>query len=120
MNVFVSQRMNGLTIEEILEERERVKKVLKKMFPKRQINIIDNITDNVGDQGDMIGKDLSCMSKADYIFFTANSTEGYKGCEIERTFAAYYDLNRIDEYEVYTDDGPKFGYSIVLPLGGAV
>ena len=121
MNVFVSQPMDGMKMEDILAERDRVKNVLKKMFPKRQINIIDNITDNITDNdGDMLGKDLSLIFKADYIFFTAESRRGHRGCEMEVMFAEYYNVRRIEEIEMFTDDGPTYGYWIRLPFGGAV
>lgn len=103
MKVFISQPMLGKTKDEILKDRERIKKYMEDTY-KEPIEIIDSyITEEVPETVTNSGvwymaKSLELMSKADLVFFAKDFRKG-KGCIIEFVIASSYEMQC--EYELY-------------------
>lgn len=97
--VFISQPMNGKTDDEILKERCRIIKNLKKELGK--IEVIDSIIkenpkDNVNIPLWYLAKSLELLSEADIVYF-AKGYDKYRGCIVEHMCAIIYDMKIIME-----------------------
>jgi len=102
MKIFVSQPMSGLSENEIMETRKRVVDLLKKKFPGRNIDVIDQYHQDIPKDAHplkYLGSDIAMMADADIIVFA----EGYiksRGCYIERQVANTYGLDCLFESEL--------------------
>lgn len=102
MKVFISQPMLDKTKEEILKDRERIKKYIEETY-EEPVEIIDSyITEEVPETVTNSGiwymaKSLECMSKADLVFFAKDFRKG-RGCTIEYDIALSYEMQC--EYEL--------------------
>lgn len=100
-NVMISQPMNGKSLEEIIEERKDIIKVLK----KEGYNVMDTIIKNTGNKLEDIHyllASLEFLINADYIFFM-QGWEKSRGCKIEHLVAVEYGKkimyeNKIENY----------------------
>lgn len=96
MKVFISQPMLGKTKDEILKDRERIKKYIEDTY-KEPVEIIDSyIAEEVPETVTTPGvwymaKSLECMSRADLVFFAKDFRKG-RGCTIEYDIALSYEM----------------------------
>ena len=103
MKVFISQPMNGLSEEEILGNRDRAIKYLKKTYGE-DVDIIDsyfgdNITiEATNEPAYYLGKSIEMMADADLVFF-AKGWKKARGCCIEEKVASEYGIARKYEEE---------------------
>lgn len=109
IRIFISQPMNGKTIEEIKEERERiVKAVLSRCCA--ECEVIDNIIhdDAPEDVNGVwhLGKSIQQMYDADVVIFSRDYPTA-RGCLIEHDVAMKYNMTVC--YEL-TDDVYSIGY----------
>lgn len=97
--VFISQPMRGLTDEEILKERENIKKDIENKI-NEEVKFIDSfLQDYPGEINKHVpvwylGKSIQLLSQADLAYFG----EGWKnarGCIIEHEVAVKYGINII-------------------------
>lgn len=87
MKVFISQPMNGRKNEDIILERNIIKKELLKYF---DVQIIDTLFD-FDDKPPIyyLGKSVEAMSEADLVVFAPN-WENARGCRVEYRVAVEY------------------------------
>lgn len=103
VRVFISQPMNGLTNEEILEKREELIQKFKTFINpnntlERSLTTIEFI-DSFNKDNDivakgriaMLGHSISLMADADLVI-AANGAENSSGCICELTVAEQYDI----------------------------
>lgn len=99
--VFISQPMRGLTNEEILKEREKIKKNIKDII-EEDVEIIDSfLEDYPGEINKHIpvwylGKSIQLLSQADIVYFGGN-WKNARGCQIEHEIAIKYEIKIIEE-----------------------
>ena len=94
IKVFISQVMRDKTEEEILTERNLAIDKVKKIFPNREVEIIDSYFEDYNPTGGSIP--LKYLSKAvDKVVLTEVSTYTARGCKIEHQCAVEYGINRI-------------------------
>lgn len=101
MNVFISQPMNGVSTEEILETRQRLFKEYKASHPTAKLidSLISDKTMAYAKSSKAIRKPrvwclaeaLHYLAEAD-VLILAKGWEGAPGCRIERKVATYYDI----------------------------
>ena len=95
--VFISQPMNGRTLEEIQAEREKLKEEAKRDMPYDKLGFLYSIITDEPPNGDInqhlwyLGKSLQIMATADIVIF-ADGWEDSIGCSIEYDCAMNYDL----------------------------
>lgn len=100
--IFISQPMSGLTDEQILGKRERIKEEIKKNI-KEEVEIIDSFIE--GYPGEInkhipvwyLGHSILRLSEADIVYFSKGWSEA-RGCKIEYQIAVEYGLEIIVEY----------------------
>jgi len=103
--VFISQPMNGLTDEQILNERENIKEYLKKKLGK-DIEFIDSFIqdypENIYDNQAVwyLGKSIEFLSQADLVYF-ARGWRDARGCRIEYEIAKEYHIPMRVEDELF-------------------
>ena len=111
-NVFISQPMTGLSIEDIKEVREKAEKAARMYvtreyhdeicaatFYKNYINIIDNLQEDLPADThslEYLGNDIKMLKDADFIFF-CKDWEYSRGCNIEFQVAKTYGIKMIFE-----------------------
>lgn len=104
INVFISQPMNGLSIEEIKSTRNKLvnkfKRYLKKKDPKTNyiVKVLDNLQENAPEYYahlDYISNDIRIINWADIIVF-ANGYNNARGCLIEDMVWYNYKTNDKD------------------------
>lgn len=105
MKVYIAQRMSGLTKEEILEEREKGKAVVKVYYPDAEF--IDSYFDDYDVSGDKTPMDYfaessKLMAQAELCAFLPGFF-GSKGAEVEDHIAIAYDIPRM--YITFAADG---------------
>lgn len=96
--IFISQPMHGLSDMEILKERGRIIKKLRKII-KEPFEIIDSFFENTPTKITplwYLGRSIEKMSYADIIFF-AKDWEKNRGCVIEHECADKYGYYYIEE-----------------------
>lgn len=99
--VFISQPMRGLTDEEILKERDRIKKNIKDIL-EEDVEIIDSfLQDYPGEINKHIpvwylGKSIQLLSQADIAYF-GGDWKNTRGCQIEHEIAIKYEIKIIEE-----------------------
>lgn len=93
MKVFISQPMNGLSDEEIKQERNKTKKFFEAKF-KCNIEIIDSFFEKAPHgvkPAWYLGESIKLLSTADLVYL-AKGWENARGCNIERTVAFEYGI----------------------------
>ena len=99
--LFISQPMRGLTDEEILTERERIKARAEKTIGE-PVELIDSfVEDYPGEINKVIpvfylGKSIEFLSQADVAYFGGDWRKA-RGCKIEHDVATAYGINTIEE-----------------------
>lgn len=97
MRVFISQKMNGLTEEEVYRTRKNAQEYLVGKYGK--VDIIESyIHQNVpNDAGRLwyLGESIKMMEKADGVYFCPGWEEA-KGCQIEYEICRIYGLRILD------------------------
>lgn len=91
MRIFVSQRMYGVSVEGILEAREKVKK-----FFNGRCEIINNVghenlPENAG-RLEHLGESIKLMQKADLVIFIEDWFNA-NGCKIEMEICKLYGID---------------------------
>ena len=93
MKVFISQPMNGLSDEEIKQERNKIKKFLGTKF-KCNIEIIDSFFEKAPHgvkPAWYLGESIKLLSTADLVYL-AKDWENARSCKIERRVAFEYGI----------------------------
>ena len=90
MKLFISQPMAGKTDKEILDERERVLRNVKELFPDKEIEVIDSFFDGEPKTP------LWCLGQADIAYF-CKDWEKYRGCCIEHECCVRYSIKHVEE-----------------------
>ena len=101
VKIFISQPMRGKTKYEILEEREKAIRIVKKEFGK-DVEIIESFFDDFNPVNGCIplkhlAKSLELLADADVAYFCKGWSE-YRGCRIEYLCARNYDI-KIMKYD---------------------
>lgn len=89
--LFISQPMNGLTDEEILNTREKVKTLVEEKIGE-PVELIDSFIQGAPSLAKplwWIGKSLELMSEADVVYFADGWREA-RGCLLEHHAATQY------------------------------
>lgn len=100
MRVFISQKMNGLSEEEILRTREeaiRYAKFVIGLAPGDKFEIIDSYFRTYPEDATplfFLGKALELLSTADVCLFVGN-WENARGCRIEHDCCLEYGIPRV-------------------------
>ena len=89
--IFYSQPMTGLSLEEIVSTRLDAQKEIEKILGY-SVSIIDNLQldENYDDPLKYLGNDISIMSKANMVIFNKNWSKS-RGCKVEEYIARLYD-----------------------------
>lgn len=98
LKVFISQPMIDKTDEQILNERKRAIKIIKKKYGK-DVEILDSFF-KCAPHGSvpvwLLGKSLEVLSQANLAYFIGEWRK-YRGCKIENTVAHEYGIDTIEE-----------------------
>ncbi len=102
--IFISQPMNGKTIEEIEEERYYTIDTLRSRFARKNesIEIIDSFFKNEPHDAKplwYLGESIKLMSEADVVFF-CNGWQTARGCQIEHDCALEYGIDTMYEEDL--------------------
>lgn len=101
MKIFISQKMNGLTEKEILEERRKVVEFLKQKYG--EFEPIGYITEtppkNAGPLW-YLAKSIEQLAEADAAYFCAGWGSA-RGCRIEREICTQYGIKVLNEINFY-------------------
>ena len=93
MKVFISQLMNGLTEEEVMNERNKAVQYLQSKYG--EIEVLESFyKDNVPEDAGrlwMLGNSIQLLEKADAVYFCDGWEKG-KGCIVERCVCELYGL----------------------------
>lgn len=98
MKFMISQPMNGLTTEQIKQNREEVVKKLE----KEGHTVIDTVFEDFNDSSIknksvfFLGKSLEKMAEADAIYFM-DGWRNARGCVVEHTVASLYQIPIVEE-----------------------
>lgn len=100
--VFISQPMNGLTDDEIVNSRIRVTNYIVNKYIDKDVYIIPSyITEDVPCESNQelhnFARSIDLMSDADIVFFV-KGYEKSRGCMLEHAIASAYGLKC--EYEI--------------------
>ena len=98
LKLFISQPMNGMSNEEILQKRKEAKEYVKNIMGE-EVEEIDSFFENAPHDAKplwYIGKSIQLLSEADCVFFAKNWYR-YRGCRIEHAGADQYGLKKIYE-----------------------
>lgn len=93
MKVFISQPMNGISDEEIKQERDKIKKFFDTKF-KCNVEIIDSFFEKAPHGVKPVwylGESIKLLSTADLVYL-AKGWENARACNIERTVAFEYGI----------------------------
>ncbi|MDU4326015.1 MAG: DUF4406 domain-containing protein [Clostridium celatum] len=99
--LFISQPMRGLTEQEILKVREKIRVRAEKIIGEA-IEVIDSfIKDYPGEKNKSIpvwylGKSIQLLSQADIVYF-GGEWRNARGCKIEHEIAKEYGINIIED-----------------------
>ena len=102
--IFISQPMNGKTIEEIEEERNYTIDTLRSRFARKneRIEIIDSFFKDKPYEASplwYLGESIKLMSEADVVFF-CNGWHTARGCQIEHDCALEYGIDTMYEEDL--------------------
>ncbi len=98
LKVFISQPMIDKTDEQILNERKRAIKIIKKKYGK-DVEILDSFFTDASHGNTpvwFLGKSLEVLSQANLAYFIGEWRK-YRGCKIENTVAHEYGIDTIEE-----------------------
>ena len=113
VKVFISQPMNGISDEEILEERAKATELLTEYFKKEyneEVTIAssfftnDNVPGGIPEDANGIwylGRSLQLLYDCDYIYFI-DGYENARGCLVEEYVAYRYDITRLYKHSMET------------------
>lgn len=93
MKIFISQAMRGRTDEEILEERQKAKKIIDGIYP--DCEFIDSYIKDAPKKANQLlylGVSLTMLSEADICFFVNDCMMGNRGCLMEYNACITYDI----------------------------
>ena len=99
--LFISQPMRGLTEQEILKVREKIRVRAEKIIGEA-IEVIDSfIKDYPGEKNKSIpvwylGKSIQLLSQSDIVYF-GGEWRNARGCKIEHEIAKEYGINIIED-----------------------
>ena len=99
--LFISQPMNGLTVEEILKVREEIKNKAEKTIGE-QLELINSFIEDYPEENIKsipiwyLGKSIHFLSQADIAYFGSNWRNA-RGCKIEHEIANAYGIKVIIE-----------------------
>ena len=100
MKIFISQKMSGLTEEEVLSNRNKALAYLKYTYPDAKFTVIDNYHHNEAPENAgrlwHLGRSIQQMEEADAIYFYRDRGEEANGVLIERLIAKLYKLKVLD------------------------
>ena len=105
MRVFISQPMNGMTDDEIKNERKKAIEKVRAEYPDEEIKIIDNLFEEgyeIANPLWYLGNSIELLSTADLAFF-AEGWENAIGCLIEHECAVVYGIKYIMYYDNVTE-----------------
>lgn len=99
IKVFISQVMRDKTEEEILTERNLAIDKVKKIFPNREVEVIDSYFEDYNPTGGSIplkylSKAIELLADADVAYFCFGWNTA-RGCKVEHQCAVEYGINRI-------------------------
>ena len=102
MKIFISQKMNGVSLEDINRSREIAKGYLEQKLGE-EVEIIDSYVHDEEPEGMSesqtaiwyMSKSLEEMRKADVVFFLNNDHLHSPGCMLEHIIAKTYNLQII-------------------------
>lgn len=106
--LFISQPMNGLSDEEILAERERIRQAAENRFDGK-VELIDSFFGEEFEKNAAqasrppiyyLGESIKKLSGADIVWFGKGWDEA-RGCKIEHSVAEAYEIPNI--FEEYKD-----------------
>ena len=101
MKIFISQPMKNKTPEEIKAVCLAVEMMIKAIFPKKKIEVIDSYFEgNAASESPLanLGKALELLSTADMAFFCYRWEEA-RGCRIEKAACVAYEIPFIEMTE---------------------
>ena len=95
MKIFISQPMNGLTDEEILNKRNKVIEEVKNIY-KEDVEVIDSFLKDYNPEKNCalkyLSKSIEMLADADLAVFIDNWGQ-YRGCRIEHLCAVNYGID---------------------------
>jgi len=108
MKVFISQPMNGLSFDEIKNNREKIVKEIEERYPGLVFDVADTLF--VEEPDDVykiynlyyLGRSIQELGKCDAIYF-ASDWHNARGCKIERQIAEDYGITILNDYEFGKD-----------------
>lgn len=111
--VFISQPMNGLTLDEIKAVRADLESVITNYFKTSDdpsFEVINNLQEDTEDEANVhthprlfwLGNSVLLMADADYVIF-ANGWWDSKGCNVEHEIALQYEIPVIPTPNEFTD-----------------
>ena len=97
--IFISQPMRGLTDEEILKKREKIRVKAERIIGE-PIELIDSFIEETPTNCNIpvayLGKSISFLAEADVAYFGEGWKEA-RGCRIEHEVAKEYEIDRIED-----------------------
>ena len=99
MKLFISQPMAGKTDKEILDERERVIRSVKELFPDKEIEEIKSFFEDAPHDATplwYLGESIKLLGQADIAYF-CKDWENYRGCCIEHECCVRYLIKHVEE-----------------------
>lgn len=102
MKVFISQPMNGLSNDEIINKRSNVILKLSQLIPNESIEIIDSILTDTHETSTplyCLGKSIQSLSEADLVVFL-DGWYSSRGCRIEHECATQYHIDTLCEWYI--------------------
>lgn len=110
--IFISQPMSGLTIEQVLEKREYLKKLMEYAFGDFSITFIESFNPDALNNGrplEELGECIKLLEDANIVLM-ANGWENSRGCKVEHFVAEAY-----DKVICYEQDAISIGIEKRLP-----
>lgn len=98
--VFISQPMNGKTVEEIRKEREIAIEELMNNFPNEEFQVIDTILPDAGLEPEsrnrifMLGRSIELLADADLVYLSKGWQDS-NGCMVEYEIAKRYNIKMV-------------------------
>ena len=96
--LFISQPMNGLSDEQILEQRKKITDDVENLVGGK-VEVIDSFFKDAPHDARplwFLGKSLELLSTADYVYF-GEGWNNYRGCRIEHECATQYGIKIVGE-----------------------
>ena len=99
MNVFIAQKMNGLSDEEIESVRQKTIEHVKRIYGEDvtfldQFHLPDDVPDDVPSDRvrlHYLGRSIQILAKADIVVFAGDCSDA-KGCLVETAVCSIYDI----------------------------